>query len=85
MATHNGDAAELLAAKYVRVTRRCHNGMVEFDFAIGEPELFAELVLPQSAFEEFCRSNAVIDMADHPSMNDGHTMRLSRVLSGQGE
>ena len=85
MATLKGDAAELLAAKYVRVTRRRHNGMVDFDFAIGEPELFAELVLPQSAFDEFCRINAVIDMADHPSMNDDRTVRLSRVLSGQKE
>ncbi len=85
MAPCDSDAAALLAAKYVRVTRRRDNGMVEFDFAIGEPELFAELVLPQSAFEEFCRMNAVIDMADHPCMNDGRTMRLSRVLSGQEE
>ena len=83
MTLQEWDAVELLAAKYFRVTRRRENGMVEFDFAIGEPELFAELVLPQSAFEEFCRINSVIDMAEHPSMHTGHTVRLSQVRLGQ--
>ncbi len=45
--------------KFVRVTELRANGLVEFDFAIGEPELFVELILPAAAFDEFCASNKV--------------------------
>lgn len=45
--------------KFVRVLRTLTNGMIEFEFAIGEPELAAELVMPKAAFEEFCRANRV--------------------------
>nr|WP_298415050.1 phenol hydroxylase subunit [uncultured Halomonas sp.] len=37
---------------------------VEFDFAIEDPELFVELILPPQAFEEFCSRNAVIFMSE---------------------
>lgn len=42
---------------WVRVTRRREDGFVEFDFALGDPELCVDLILPQAAFEEFCRDN----------------------------
>ena len=45
--------------KFVRVIETRENGMVEFEFAIGEPELFVELLLPGPAFAEFCSANAV--------------------------
>lgn len=45
--------------KFVRVIETRDNGMVEFEFAIGEPELFVELLLPGPAFAEFCAANAV--------------------------
>ena len=45
--------------KYVRVVETRDNGMVEFEFAIGEPELFVELLLPGPAFREFCTANQV--------------------------
>lgn len=45
--------------RFVRVTGERPNGFVEFDFAIGEPELFAEMILGKEAFEEFCATNAV--------------------------
>ena len=35
--------------KFVRVIEQHANGLVEFEFAVGEPELSAELVLPQLA------------------------------------
>ena len=35
---------------------------VEFDFAIGYPDLFVELVLPRTAFASFCASNRVRHM-----------------------
>lgn len=35
---------------------------VEFNFAIGDPTLFVELVLPKAAFSEFCSKNKVQTM-----------------------
>lgn len=51
--------------RYVRV-RGERNGLVEFDFAIGEPELFVELMLRPEAFAEFCATNQV-ELLDHSS------------------
>jgi phenol hydroxylase P0 protein len=47
-----------ISRRFVRITRECH-GFVEFDFAIGWPDLSVELVLPRAAFDDFCRRNAV--------------------------
>lgn len=46
--------------KYVRVCNRRENGFVEFEFAIGDPALCVELMLPSAAFHEFCLANEVI-------------------------
>jgi phenol hydroxylase P0 protein len=48
--------------RYIRVRSGPEDRFVEFDFAIGYPELFVELVLPWEAFEIFCRNNKVIHM-----------------------
>lgn len=45
--------------RYVRVTSRRADGLVAFEFAIGWPELFVELLLPRLAFEQFCLDNQV--------------------------
>ncbi|PUA20359.1 phenol hydroxylase subunit [Glaciimonas sp. PCH181] len=45
--------------KYVRVCGFRGKQFVEFDFAVGEPELFAELILERWAFEAFCTDNKV--------------------------
>jgi phenol hydroxylase P0 protein len=45
--------------RFVRVTRERANGFIEFDFAIGEPEVFIEMILGREAFEEFCATNQV--------------------------
>lgn len=50
--------------KYVRVLEKRDDGLVGFEFAIGEPELFVELLLPQPAFAEFCEANAVTMLAE---------------------
>lgn len=46
--------------RYVRVCSRRPDGFIEFEFAIGEPELAVELMLPEPAFHEFCLANEVI-------------------------
>lgn len=48
--------------RYFRVRSPANARFVEFDFAIGDPSLFVELVMPPAAFESFCRSNEVVQM-----------------------
>ena len=50
--------------KYIRVRSSEEARFVEFDFAIGDPSLFVELVMPRGAFEHFCKANAVVAMSD---------------------
>jgi phenol hydroxylase P0 protein len=45
--------------RFVRIRGERGNGFVEFDFAIGEPEVFVELILGRAAFAEFCATNQV--------------------------
>jgi len=53
-----------IARKYVRVMRTRSNGLIEFDFAIGDPEVSVELVMPAAAFTEFCAANQVELLTD---------------------
>lgn len=46
--------------KFVRVVELRPDGFVEFEFAVGEPELYVEMVLPPTAFDDFCAANRVI-------------------------
>jgi phenol hydroxylase P0 protein len=41
------------------VTRQRPDGFVEFDFAMGDPELAVDLILPQAAFAAFCAEHQV--------------------------
>lgn len=50
--------------KYVRVRSEPDAKFVMFDFAIGDPSLFVELVLPPKSFSDFCANNAVIFMTE---------------------
>lgn len=44
---------------YVRRTGVNSFGMIEFDFSIGDPALYVEMILPEQAFAEFCAHNHV--------------------------
>ena len=46
--------------RFVRVIERRTDGLVSFEFSIGWPELAVELMLPSTAFDEFCARNQVI-------------------------
>lgn len=60
--------------RFVRITGERSDGFVEFDFAIGEPELFVELLLSRPAFEEFCAHNhAELLTAEPPHTADDAT------------
>jgi phenol hydroxylase P0 protein len=45
--------------KFVRVLGTLPNGLIEFEFSVGEPDMAAELVMPKAAFDEFCANNQV--------------------------
>lgn len=45
--------------KFVRLVERRDDGLVEFEFSIGVPELYVEMLLPADAYEAFCDTNAV--------------------------
>lgn len=45
--------------RFVRLCGERPDGFVEFEFAVGEPEIFVELILTRPAFAEFCTANAV--------------------------
>ena len=57
--------------KFVRVAELRPDGFVEFDFAVGEPELFVEMILPATAFDEFCALNKVIFLDERAQLNVG--------------
>jgi len=67
--------------KYVRVTAERDDGFVEFDFALGEPEMFAQMMLTRAAFEDFCATQRVIRLdADSPPAAQPGSVRLAGVL-----
>lgn len=51
-------------SRYVRIRRDVGGKFIEFDFAIGDPTLYVELVLPKAAFMAFCHHNKVVMMTD---------------------
>ncbi len=69
MHTDNRDAAGpplKTPPRYVQVTSRDRPGFVEFRFAIGDPELYLEMILPDRAFAEFCRFNQAVLLPEEP-------------------
>ena len=50
--------------RFVRVRNMVDDRFVEFDFAIGDPNLYVELVLPKDAFDIFCAHNQVVRMSE---------------------
>ncbi len=50
----NGPQAVDERTRFVHVTSLARPGYVEFRFAIGDPTLYLEMILPQTAFDEFC-------------------------------
>lgn len=43
--------------RFVRVSGERPGGFIEFEFAIGEPDVFTELILGRQAFAQFCADN----------------------------
>lgn len=69
--------------RYVRVRQQRADGFIEFEFAIGDPELAVELMLPESAFHEFCLANEVI-VLDPATSDQGDWVSRLNDASRQG-
>jgi phenol hydroxylase P0 protein len=63
--------------RYVRVCNERVDGFVEFEFAIGDPALCVELILPRAAFQDFCRVNDVITLDPAAGAGDDWVARLN--------
>lgn len=57
-----------ITRKFVRVMRTRANGLIEFEFAVGDPDVAVELVMPKAAFDEFCANNQVELLRDAPAV-----------------
>jgi phenol hydroxylase P0 protein len=53
-----------MSKRYVRVNNIRNNELVEFDFSIGDPSLFVELILPFSQFKQFCKTHNAQDLTE---------------------
>ncbi len=53
-----------VSRRFVRVLKRRSNGFIEFEFAIGWPELSVELMLPEQDFEAFCTTQKALRLHD---------------------
>ena len=43
----------------IRIAEVRADGFVTFDFYVGDPDIYAEMVLPMEAFREFCAEQGV--------------------------
>lgn len=43
----------------IRIAEVRADGFVAFDFYVGDPDIYAEMVLPSAAFHEFCATQGV--------------------------
>lgn len=58
--------------RFVHVTNVRKDGYVEFDFSVGDPELYVELILPQKDFREFCKANQVTELSEDQARKLNH-------------
>ena len=71
-------------ARFVRVTGQQHLPFVEFAFAIGDPALYVELMLPEAAFQAFCQANQATLLAPLDTEVGDWAARLRASQSGEG-
>ncbi len=83
--------------RFVRIVDERADGMVEFEFAVGEPELFVEMILPRTAFVDFCEREGVKPSrgAAQPArsggeglnwtLHDARTQRLDRLTDSASD
>lgn len=75
-----GADAPDVSRRFVHVTAR-RGPLVEFEFAVGDPALHVDLVLPEALFAEFCRANAAVVLEDRRAP-DAHDWSMRRAALG---
>lgn len=72
--------------KAIRVTEMRDDGFVEFEFTVGDPDIFAEMLLNRPAFERFCQEQGVTPTfeASHAADESGLGTTLREVLARTG-
>jgi len=58
--------------KFVRVVNGDVGGFVQFEFAIGWPDLSVELTLSRDQFDEFCKQHNVEFLTEKADPGLGH-------------
>ena len=58
-----------LTKRFVRVTEVRHDGFIEFDYSVADPELFVEMILSPEGFEEFCFMNKGVVLEGEVDIN----------------
>jgi phenol/toluene 2-monooxygenase (NADH) P0/A0 len=69
-ATRSGACSQPELKKYVRVTGIRREKFVEFEFTVNDADLTVELILPFSAFDEFCKYQKAVLLAPEGSVGD---------------
>ncbi|MEO0048133.1 MAG: hypothetical protein RLZZ410_1092 [Pseudomonadota bacterium] len=46
--------------RFVRLIEKRDDGFIEFEFSVGEPEIFAEMMLTAEDFKTFCEEHKVV-------------------------
>jgi phenol/toluene 2-monooxygenase (NADH) P0/A0 len=73
-----------VSRRYVRLREVRADGFVEFEFAIGDPELAVDLILPTDAFRNFCRDNNAVTISPLQGAAIDHArLRWSTIDPGE--
>lgn len=70
--------------RFVRLIRIRSDGFVEFEFAIGDPDLAVDLIMPADAYRDFCRDNNVVRISPLQGAEiDRARLRWSTIDQGE--
>ncbi|WP_323012304.1 phenol hydroxylase subunit [Castellaniella sp.] len=66
---------------YVRLVKRRTDGFIEFEFAIGEPDIYVEMILPSDAYAAFCEINRPEELPPRDTLDEsGLGLSLSQAV-----
>lgn len=67
---------------FVRIVHQRPDGFVEFEFALGEPDIYVEMMLPNDAFHAFCSINMpeMLPPRGLPAEDTGLGLSLSQAI-----
>lgn len=72
--------------RYVRFRELRADGFIEFDFAIGDPELAVELIMLLKDYQEFCRTQNVTYLTrDEGAALDSEQLKWRYGMPGTDE